>query len=68
MGRNIRKKTTRISKKREKPLPKSKTKAKTSVDKNKGSNVSHFMGRVITDVPIDEDYHHGSHASIKHLL
>ena len=71
MGRNIRKKTTRISKKREKPLPKStsksKTKAKTSVDKNKGSNVSHFMGHVITDVPIDEDYHHGSHASIKHL-
>lgn len=56
-----------------KPLPKSKSttksksRAKTDVDKYSELKVSKFQGHLITDVPIDDDYHLGTLASNKHF-
>jgi len=56
-----------------KPLPKSKSttksksRAKTDVDKYSELKVSKFQGHLITDVPIDDDYHLGTLDSKKHF-
>lgn len=52
-----------------KPLPKSKSttkqksRAKSDVDRYAESKVAKFQGHLITDVPIDDDYHLGTFAS-----
>lgn len=56
-----------------KPLPKSKSttkqksRAKSEVDKYAESKVVKFQGHLITDVPIDDDYHLGTFASKKNF-
>jgi hypothetical protein len=70
-GRTNTRRTNRRSKAK-KPLPKSKSASsyqslREDTEKYKGTDVSYYRGRLITDVPIDEDYHLGSQASIKHL-
>ena len=50
-----------------KSTTKSKSRAKTDVDKNSELKVYKFQGHLITDVPIDDDFHVGSLASKKHF-